>query len=250
MRWVPVLLAACTAPACDGAGVGLDAAPTADRMLVYTKANAFWHRDDIALASIALPGRMGPLGVETDITDDGAVFTAENLARYRAVFFMYTSGNDVLDVAGKEALEAYVRAGGGWLGIHSAADTEYSWPFYGELVVAHFKTHPATQQALIRVEEPAHPTMANLPVEWRFLDEWYEYRTNPRDTPGVQILATVDESTYSGGMMGADHPMMWCHELLGGRAFYSGIGHVSDAWRVPEFGTMIDNAVKWVMRRD
>lgn len=245
MRWVLALLAAC-----DGAVALPDSTTDADRILVYTRTNAFRHFDEISIASFVLPPRLHAFGVEADWTDDPAAFTEANLQRYRAVFFMYTSGNDILDDDGKAAFESYVRGGGGWLGIHSAADTEYSWPFYGELVVSHFLTHPATQPARITIEAASHPTMVGLPSPWRFVDEWYDYRSNPRDMADVTILATVDEASYMGGGMGADHPMIWCHERLGGRAFYSGIGHESNAWGEPEFVTMIDNAVKWVIRRD
>jgi type 1 glutamine amidotransferase len=100
------------------------------------------------------------------------------------------------------------------------------------------------------IEVPTHPSMAGLPSPWRFVDEWYDFRTNPRETPGITILATVDETSYAGGSSGSDHPMIWCHERLGGRAFYSGIGHVADAWTESSFATMMDNASKWVIRRD
>lgn len=245
MRCLLALLAAC-----DGASVLPDSADEPDRILVYTRTNAFRHVDEIAIASFVLPARLYDLGVEADVTEDPQAFTESNLQRYRAVFFLYTSGNDILDVDGKAALESYVRGGGGWLGIHSAADTEYSWPFYAELVVSHFLTHPATQPANITIEASSHPTMAGVPSPWRFIDEWYDYRSNARAAAEVTILATVDESSYMGGGMGTDHPMIWCHERLGGRAFYSGIGHESDAWREPGFLTMIDNAVRWVIRRD
>lgn len=236
--------------ACNGAAALPDSTADADRILVYTRTNGFVHFQEISIASSVLPPRLRDLGIETDWTDDPAMFTDANLQRYRAVFFMYTSGNDVLDADGKAAFEAYVRGGGGWLGIHSAADTEYSWPFYSELVVAHFLTHPMTQPADIVIEAASHPTMAGLPSPWRFVDEWYDYRSNPRDMADVTILATVNEASYTGGGMGADHPMIWCHERLGGRAFYSGIGHVSTAWSDPEFTSMIDSAVRWVIRRD
>ena len=81
--------------------------------------------------------------------------------------------------------------------MHAAADTEYDWSFYGNLVGAYFASHPAIQQANVKVEDRAHPATAHLPQTWTRTDEWYNYQTNPRST--ARVLATLDESSYSGG---------------------------------------------------
>ena len=94
-------------------------------------------------------------------------------------------------------LERFVRAGNGWVGIHSASDTEYSWPFYGGLVGAYFREHPEIQEALVRVETAEHPSTATLPATFRRIDEWYAFAENPR--PNVTVLLTVDESSYVPG---------------------------------------------------
>ena len=127
---------------------------------------------------------------------------------------------DVLDDAQQSAMQDFVRAGGGFMGIHSAADTEYDWPWYGELVGAWFLGHPpGLQTARVRTETGG---VLTTPV-WRVTDELYNFRSNPRER--VQVLATVDEREYAGGTMGADHPIAWCHAFDGGRAWYTGLGH-------------------------
>jgi len=213
---------------------------------VFTKTAGFRH--DSIPAAIAAVRQIGVAnGFGVDQTEDAGVFTDANLVRYRAVMFLLTTG-DVLDDAGQAAFEAWVNAGGGWLGVHSAADTEYDWPYYGALVGAYFKAHPAVQQATVRIEAPDTPATAGLPSPWVRTDEWYDFRTNPR--PDVTVLATVDESTYTGGTMGADHPIAWTHLTPGGgRAVYTAMGHTIASYADPLFRAHLAGAIRWVAGR-
>ena len=93
-----------------------------------------------------------------------------------------------------------------------------------------------------------HPATAGLPAQWTRFDEWYDYGTNPR--PAVRVLAAVDESTYSGGGMGADHPIAWCHERAGGRAFYTGLGHTIESFSEPAFRGHLLGGIRWAARLD
>ncbi|HLW18142.1 MAG TPA: ThuA domain-containing protein, partial [Actinomycetota bacterium] len=165
-------------------------------------------------------------------TTDPAVFTDAGLAGYRAVVFLLTTG-DVLNDAQQAAFERYIARGGGYVGVHSATDTEYGWAWYGRLVGAFFASHPAIQRATVNVLDQALASTAELPSHWVRTDEWYNFRTDP--TPNVHVLLTVDESTYSGGTMGARHPIAWCHEFDGGRAWYTAMGHSSSAYSEPLF---------------
>jgi type 1 glutamine amidotransferase len=156
--------------------------------------------------------------------------------------FLSTTG-DVLNDAQQAAFEAWVRAGGGYAGVHAAADTEYSWPFYGTLVGAWFDSHPAIQPALVRVEDHDHPATAHFGDTWQHTDELYNYRTNPRST--AHVLATLDESTYSGGTMGADHPISWCKTVGSGRSFYTGLGHTQETYARAEFRTHLLGGIRY-----
>ncbi len=141
--------------------------------------------------------------------------------------------------------EGWIGAGGGYLGVHSAADTEYAWPFYGTLVGAYFKSHPAVQPANVAVEVADHPAMAGLTSPWMRTDEWYDFQTNPRDS--VTVLATVDESSYTGGTMGPDHPIAWSHPTPGGgRALYTAMGHTQESYADPAFRKHLTGALRWV----
>ncbi|MDA0671799.1 MAG: ThuA domain-containing protein [Bacteroidetes bacterium] len=171
-------------------------------------------------------------GFNVDATEDASAFTAENLQNYAAVIFLSTTG-DVLNLEQQSAFEAYIQQGGGFVGIHAASDTEYSWPWYGELVGAYFDSHPEIQQATIEVADRVHPSTSHLPEYWIRTDEWYNYNENPRGD--VHVLATLDESTYSGGSMGHDHPIAWMHEFEGGRSWYTGGGHTEESFSEPDF---------------
>jgi cytochrome c len=201
------------------------------RILLFSKTTGFRH-ESIPDAIAALEELGARHGFAVDTTEDAATFTDERLGRYRAVVFLMTTG-DVLDDAQQAAFERYIRAGNGYVGVHSASDTEYAWPWYGELVGAYFSNHPAIQQARIQIEDSAHPSTAGLPNPWTRTDEWYSFRTNPRAR--VHVLATLDESTYQGGTMGIDHPFAWYHDYDGGRAWYTAGGHTSASYAEPEF---------------
>lgn len=202
-------------------------------VLVFSKTAGFRH--DSIPAGIAAIRQLGAEhGFTVDATEDAAAFTDENLARYQAVVWLSTTG-DVLNAEQQAAFERYIRAGGGYAGVHAASDTEYDWPWYGDLVGAYFASHPANQQASIKVEDPAHPSTASLPDRWSRYDEWYNFRENPRAS--VHVLASLDETSYSpgAGAMGHDHPVAWCQDYDGGRAWYTAGGHTPESYSEPEF---------------
>ncbi|WP_434739426.1 ThuA domain-containing protein [Micromonospora sp. SH-82] len=205
-------------------------------VLVFSRTTGFRH--DSIPAGVRAVGELRP-GVEA--TEDPDAFTPGNLARFAAVVFMNTNGH-VLTDAGRTALEGYVRGGGGFLGVHSAAATEYDWQFYGDLVGAWFDRHPQVQSARVTRVDPDHPATAHLPVSGSRVDEWYDFRSYP----DARILLRVDESTYVGGGMGVDHPLAWCHERLGGRSLYTGLGHTIEAYAEPAFRAHLAHALRWV----
>ncbi|GAA1197217.1 ThuA domain-containing protein [Streptomyces hebeiensis] len=204
---------------------------TEKRVLVFSKTAGFRH-DSISAGVAALKELGKTTGITVDATETAAQFTTNNLARYDAVVFLSTTG-DVLDAEQQKAFENYVATGGGYMGVHAAADTEYDWAFYGGLVGAYFDSHPAIQQATVRVEDKDHPSTAHLDDEWQRTDEWYNYRTNPREQ--ARVLATLDETTYQGGTMKGDHPIAWCQTYGGGRSFYTGGGHTKESYEDEAF---------------
>lgn len=201
------------------------------RLLIFSRTTGFRH-DSIPAGVAAVEKLAAAHGYGTDATEDSAAFTPGNLGGYAALVFLSTSGA-LFDEAQKDALREYVTGGGGYVGIHAASTTEYDWPWYGELVGARFTRHPRVQPATIRVEDASHPSTRHLPDPWERTDEWYEFRDNPRER--VNVLLTVDESTYEGAEFGADHPLAWYHRVGEGRAFYTALGHTDESFEEPEF---------------
>ena len=212
------------------------------RLLVYSRTAGYRH-DSIPAGTDALRRLGAEAGYAVDAIEDPAVFAPEGLSRYSSLVFLSTSG-DVLDDAGKDALRGYMAAGGAWLGIHGASTTEYNWPYFGGLAGAWFNKHPPEQTATMTVEDHDHPATSHLPATWAWHDEWYDFQANPR--PRVRVLLTVDEATYEGGAMGADHPIAWCHEYGGGRSFYTALGHATRTYGEPAFLRHLAGAVAWL----
>ncbi|HEY8979982.1 MAG TPA: ThuA domain-containing protein [Streptomyces sp.] len=237
--------AALTALALLGQPGPVHAADQPYDVLVFSKTAGFRH-DSIPAGIQAVRDLGAANDFTVTATEDGNQFTTANLSRYEAVIFLNTTG-DVLNDAQQTAFQSYIGAGGGFVGVHSAADTEYDWPFYGDLVGAYFASHPAIQQANVKVEGRAHPATAHLPQTWTRTDEWYNFRTNPRGT--ARVLATLDESSYSGGTMGADHPHSWCKTVSGGRSFYTGGGHSQASYQEPAFRAHLLGGIRYAAGR-
>lgn len=193
------------------------------RVLVFTRTTGFRH-DSIPVAVDTVRALGKALDWQVEHGEDAAAFTSRNLARYRLVVFASTTG-DVLDEAQQTALRGFIERGGGFVGIHSAADTEYDWPWYGTLVGAWFRSHPPGFQTTTASFEGEHKLREG---PWRVTDELYNYRSNPRRE--VRVVATVDEREYAGGTMGADHPIAWCRDMGKGRSWYTGLGHRAEMY--------------------
>lgn len=203
-----------------------------DRILVFSKTVGFRH-DSIGPGVEALRELGAANGFAVDATEQAGQFTPANLGRYKAVVFLSTTG-DVLNGGQQAAFMSYIRNGGGFVGVHAAADTEHGWAWYGDLVGAYFARHPDPAQARIRVEDRDHPSTRTLPDPWNRFDEWYDFQRNPR-SKGVTVLLTLDEASYPGGQMGNDHPIAWYHEFEGGRAWYTAGGHTDASFSEPAF---------------
>jgi type 1 glutamine amidotransferase len=211
-----------------------------ERILLFSKTAGFRHQsipDGIKAIRGLFEGRY-----EVDASEDSSVFNTENLKRYKAVVFVSTTG-DILDEEQQKAFEAFIRAGGGYAGVHAAADTEHSWPWYGQLVGAYFKTHPKVQTSTVVVEDRSHRSTRMLPSHWQRTDEWYVYDKNPRGR--VKVLASLDTSTVEGANMGSDHPIAWYHEFEGGRAWYTGGGHTSESFSEDLFLKHLEGGILW-----
>jgi type 1 glutamine amidotransferase len=212
------------------------------RILVFYKTEKFYHK--AIPAGIAALEKLGSENnIDVEASKNAGSFTTENLKQYKAVVFLSTTG-DVLNEEQQAAFEQYIQKGGGFVGIHAAADTEYDWPWYNQLVGAYFMSHPKPQEASVIVVDKDHPATQHLPTNWVRTDEWYNYKSI---VPGLHILCKLDESSYQGGENGEDHPIAWYREFDGGRTFYTGGGHTAEAFEEPLFLEHLLGGIRYAM---
>jgi len=203
------------------------------RVLVFSKTAAFRHSSiPNGIAAIKKLGLDN--GFAVDATEDATAFTQKNLSRYAAVVFLSTTG-DVLNAAQQDVFERYIQAGGGYVGVHSATDTEYEWPWYGRLAGAYFNGHPGNpnvRHGRYRVLDTTHVSTRGMPPSFERDDEFYNFKSID---PTIHVLIEIDETSYEGGTNGAHHPMSWYHDFDGGRAWYTNMGHTEATYTEPLF---------------
>lgn len=197
------------------------------KILVFSKTMGFKHAS-IPKGIAAIQKLGSENGFAVDTTKNADLFNDENLKQYSAVVFLSTTMN-VLDHIQEAAFERYIQSGGGFVGIHAAADCEYDWGWYNKLVGAQFLSHPAgTPEADFIIKDNSFiATQHFTDSVWHRSDEIYNYKNI---NPDVNVIMTVDESTYEGGENGEYHPFSWYHEFDGGRAFYTGAGHTDESF--------------------
>src|SRR3954470_15955372 len=151
------------------------------KALIFSKTAAFRHTECIPQGTTRIAQMSVKHGFSVDATEDASAFNDANLAKYDVVIFLCTTG-DVLNDTQQGAFERYIRAGGGYAGIHSASDTEYDWAWYGGLVGAYFRDHPGVagvnqqfQVATAHVYGHGTPATAALPNTWQREEEWYNF---------------------------------------------------------------------------
>lgn len=215
------------------------------RVLVFSKTEGYRHAS-IATGKQAIMDMGLKEGFAVDTTEDAGLFTEDNLSQYSAIVFLNTT-MDVLDYQQQSIFERYIQAGGGFVGIHAAADTEYKWPWYGKLVGAYFESHPNNpnvRQATCNVIDHNHIATDSLSDSFIKTDEFYNYKNI---NPDLNVLITIDETTYEGGTNGDFHPITWYHEFDGGRAFYTGFGHTDETFAEPEFQQILSGGIAYAI---
>jgi len=219
---------------------GFDKRPK--KILVFTKTKGFYHKS-IPAGVKALLAMGIEKGIVVDTTSDATRFVYKELKGYDAIVFLSTTGN-MLDDLQQAEFKRYINKGGGFVGIHAAADAEYDWPWYNQLVGGYFLSHPQQQQATLVVQDATHISTQHLPQEWKRFDEWYNYKSIQTD---LHVLLTLDEASYTGGKNGSFHPIAWYHDFDGGRAFYTGLGHTDESFVEPMFLQHIWGGIVYAM---
>ena len=231
--------------------VDLDAGPKplkereTPTVLVFTKTTGYRHHSiATGIRTIKQLGHDGAFQVVA--SEDSSMFRRNRLRDFQAVIFLNTTG-DILNTNQQRAFENWYRGGGGFLGIHSAADTEYQWSFYGKLIGgAYFKSHPAVQKAMIHIQDAQFPATRFLPQQWERTDEWYTFRRAPNTTSGITVAAEVRLHQNDGPKTKEMHPTIWYHTNDGGRMIYTGGGHTKESYAEPFFRAHLKASIQWV----
>lgn len=227
-----VLTSATVAPSPDGlAAAGVAPWPelfSKPKVLIFSKTNGY-HHASIATGIEAIKKLGLENGFDVDTTTDSLRFRYKILKKYSALIFLSPTGK-VFGPDEEKALQEYIRKGGGFVGIHAATDCEYNWQWYGDLVGAYFKSHPKQQKAKFIVVDKNNPATQGLPDTWEHFDELYNFKYL---NPDIKVLLKIDETSYTGGANGDNHPMAWYHEYDGGRSFYTALGHTDETWVDP-----------------
>ncbi|MER5846256.1 ThuA domain-containing protein [Streptomyces sp. NPDC002012] len=183
-------------------------------------------------------------------TADPAVFDDALLKDFDVVVMLQNSGMVWDTDAQREAMQTYVRNGGGVVAVHNTLDMgiEDSFPWWDEAINGgvHMPAHsPGVLQGTAKVADRVHPSTAGLPERWERPEEWYNFDKNPRGD--VHVLVTADETTYNpgGSAMGADHPISWCRNTEGGRVWATAMGHDTASYSEAAFRTHVIGGVKW-----
>ena len=199
-----------------------------NKVLIFSKTNSYRHESiEIGIAAIKKLGTENNFDV--DATEDSLYLTDANFKKYKTVIFLSTTGT----VLGKDqelALQNFIHNGGGFVGIHAATDCEYEWAWYVKMIGGSFLSHPQQQEAKLIIVDKTHPSTKHLPATWQRKDEWYNFKNL---NPEVTVLIKIDETSYTGGKNGDNHPMAWCHTYEGGKIFYTELGHTNESYSDP-----------------
>ena len=208
-------------------------------LLVFYETQGFVHEEAIREGKIMMSKIGNQKNYNIIFADNSDLFDSTYLDKVDVIIFLCTT-LDVLDEKEEKAMKKFIRNGGGFIGIHSATDTEYEWEWYGKLVGAYFLNHPDIQKATIITEKESHFLTDHLKNSWSIKDEWYNFKDF---NPDINVLLSLDETSYEGGENGEYHPISWYHEFDGGRSFYTGLGHVGETYNDPRFVKMINKAI-------
>jgi len=216
------------------------------KVLVFSKTEGGYRHASIEAGKQMFISMATHRNFTVDTTEDAARFNDSSLNRYDVVVFLSTRGN-VLDTFQQRAFQRFIRKGKGFVGIHAATTTEYSWPWYNKLIGAYFDGHPEPQEALYRKVDSRFPGIRHFPDSLTWMDEVYDFRSLQ---DSLNYVITVDENTYTGGKMGGFHPVSWYHVFENARVFYIGLGHFDAAYTNSMFVNIIYNSLVWCAKKE
>jgi len=243
-RHVQGLLAIIAIAAACGSTSPTQPSPAQPIRVLMLTATAGYRHDSIPAARSTMADIASKQGYVVNATETLSEINASSLSATNVLMFALTTGELAFDASQKDAIVRFVEGGGGFVGVHSAADTLYNWSDYGRIVGAYFKDHPWTRQGTVTVEDSMHPATAGLGPSFSLVEEFYTFRTNPRGTS--HVLLSLDAASV--GSQG-DYPLSWTQTIGRGRSYYNALGHFDSTWTDPRFQNQLSAAVRWAAGR-
>lgn len=210
-----------------------------------------WHHESLHAGVLAIQQMGVKNHFDVVVWENPNGFTDQYLEQFQAVIFLNTTG-DIFDSIQQKVMERFIQSGKGYVGIHSASDTEYDWDWYTKLVGRMFVIHPVIQTAKLNILDEKFPGLQGFENNKLWTDEWYEF--TPEKISGLNYILGVDESSYNakvqwgqkrGEGMGKLHPIAWYHNYDGGRAFYTALGHLPSVYSDPAFLNHLFAGIFW-----
>ena len=210
-----------------------------------------WHHESLHAGVLALKEMGIKNFFDVVLWENPGGFTDKYLEQFQVIIFLNTTG-DIFDSTQQKVMERFIQSGKGYVGIHSASDTEYGWEWYTKLVGRMFYIHPAVQTARLKIVDNSFPGLQGFANERLWTDEWYQF--GPEMANDLKYVLSVDESSYNAKVqwgekkaegMGNLHPIAWYHNYDGGRAFYTALGHLPTNFSDPAFLNHLYAGIFW-----
>ena len=220
-----------------------------ERVLVFSHSTGYRHAS-IETGVEALKALGERMGMEVVASEDPAMFDGNTLDDFDAIVLLSNSSkpddpsSEWWVGPRRETLQAFVRRGGGIVGIHAASDSHYNWPWYGRMIGGWFTSHPeGVPSGTVTVTDPEHPANEGLAETQQRVDEWYYFQDHD---PTTQTLATLDPGSI-GEKDVNPNPAAWAKEFEGGRVFYTAMGHTPESYSEPWFLQHLESGLNWVL---
>ncbi len=220
--------------------------------LLYMTLTTGYHHESVELSEQIVKEIGEKAGAfETTVTQDVGAFTKENLKNYDAVMFNTTGELPMTDEE-KSAFADFVHSGHGFVGVHAAIDTFYTWKTYGDIIGGWFNHHPWHQLVTVDVVDPNSKLVGFLGKSFQIKDEIYQTSDFKAETS--HILLQIDPKSVNLKANGVvtryyGWPVAWTRKYGKGRVYFNSLGHRDEVWKDQRFQEMLLNGIRWTMKQ-
>jgi hypothetical protein len=184
-------------------------------------------------------------------------------SQYQVVMFLDDSPHSD---AQRNGFENYMDNGGAFFGFHVSAynDASSSWPWFNNtfLGTGHFVSNTWGPSAVtLRTENRSHPALVNTGATFQSsVSEWYSWQNDLRNNPDIQVLASIDPSSFPVGNQQGNiwtsgyYPIIWTNKNY--KMIYANFGHnamnydtntrLSSTFDSPVQNQFMMDALKWL----